>query len=181
MLRQISKEMAEILFEEHAKYVFRVAMFLTNSKELADDITQETFLKVYSKYNSFDHTKPIRPWIYKITLNITRNILRKQKWLSFTHEIPDEACKELIETDFVASEEAEALWHEVCKLSQKGKEVIVLHFYLGMKLREVAIVLGIPEGTCKSRLNAALNVLRKSIGKQANKVVSLGGVYYESK
>jgi RNA polymerase sigma factor (sigma-70 family) len=80
---EISKEKAEAVFREHSQYIYRVALFLTSSRSLADDITQETFMQIFRQYHKFDISKPIQPWIYKITLHTTRNILRKQRWLHF--------------------------------------------------------------------------------------------------
>jgi RNA polymerase sigma-70 factor (ECF subfamily) len=93
---ELSKEKAETIFKEHSNYIYRVALFLTQSKELADDITQETFIQVFRKYYTFDSSKPIQPWIYKVTLNITRNMLRKQKWLRFIGQLPEKSYLNLV-------------------------------------------------------------------------------------
>jgi hypothetical protein len=63
---EISKEKAEMIFKEHSNYIYRVALFLSKSKELADDITQETFIQVFRKYYTFDSSKPIQPWIENV-------------------------------------------------------------------------------------------------------------------
>lgn len=165
MGEEISKENAEIIFKEHSNFIYQVALFLTKSKELSDDITQETFLQVFRKYHTFDSTKPIRPWMYKITLNTTRNILRKQKWLKFIGELPESSCLDLVENAILKNEEEKELLREINNLDLKSKEVVIMHFYSGMKLKEVSDSLGIPLGTCKSRLNSALNALRKRLPK----------------
>lgn len=179
MTSDISKEKAEAVFREHSTYVYRVALFLTKSKVLADDITQETFLQVFRQYHKFDADKPIQPWIYKITLNITRNMLRKQKWLHFVGEIPETSDLESIEGTYIKSEEAKKLWEEINKLALKSREVIVLHFYCGMKLREIAEIIDIPVGTCKSRLNQGLNTLRKNFPENDTLLLNQGGDIYE--
>ncbi|MGC5772454.1 RNA polymerase sigma factor [Paenibacillus pabuli] len=56
------------------------------SKTLADDITQETFIQVFKKFNTFDSTKPIKPWINKISIKTMHNMLRKQKRLVYTRK-----------------------------------------------------------------------------------------------
>lgn len=127
---------------------------------------QDTFIKIYKKYHQYDMSKPIEPWIYRITVNTARNMLRKQKWLSFFRDIPQQECNEFVESAFLFEEEKKELWQAINKLSGKSREVIVLHFYLGMKLNEVAEILNIPLGTCKSRLNSALNSLRKYYEKE---------------
>ncbi|NOU98677.1 hypothetical protein GC097_01370 [Paenibacillus sp. LMG 31457] len=65
--------------------------------------------------------------------------------------------------DIVKDEVNEQLWDEVSSLSFKSREVIYLHYYLDLKFTEIAEILNIPIGTCKSRLNTALKSLRKKI------------------
>lgn len=175
MRNEISKENAEMIFKEHANFIYRVALFLTKSKELSDDITQETFLQVFRKYHTFDYTKPIRPWMYKITLNITRNMLRKQKWLKFIGKLPENNCLDLVENAILKNEEEKELWREINNLDLKSREVVIMHFYAGMKLKEVSDSLGIPLGTCKSRLNSALNSLRRQLSQNEFSFWEKGG------
>jgi RNA polymerase sigma factor (sigma-70 family) len=176
----ISRDQAESIYKELSSYVFRVALFLTKSKTLADDITQETFLQVFKKYDSYDPSKSIKPWIYKITLNITRNTIRKQKWLGLFSETPEKDSIDLVEGSILKNEEEEELWKEINKLSSKCKEIIVLHYYSDMKLNEVSSTLGIPLGTCKSRLNTALTSLKKHLAKSNFNISFEGGNVYES-
>jgi RNA polymerase sigma factor (sigma-70 family) len=164
------------LFKEYSPFVFRTAYFLTRSTSVADDITQETFIKIMKSIHTYDSSKPIEPWIYKITINTTRNILRKQKWLRFVGVIPEAAQENVVENSILQTEKDKELMQEINKLSQKLKEVIILHFYLGLKLKEVANVLGIPVGTCKSRLNAALVKLRNHIPEHEHIKMLEGGI-----
>jgi RNA polymerase sigma factor (sigma-70 family) len=177
---ELTREKAEIIFNEHSNYIYRIALYLTKSKSIADDITQETFIQVFKKFNTFDSTKPLKPWLYKVALNITRNILRKQKWLKYTDELPEINCFKSVEDSVLKSEEREELWRQINHLSIKSREVLVLHFYSGLKLQETSEVLGIPLGTCKSRLNYALNTLRKQIPQNEFSLLDGGGDLYET-
>lgn len=176
---ELSKEDAERIFEEYSNSIYRFALFLTKSRMMADDITQETFIQVFRKYYTFDATKPFKPWIYKIALNTTRNMQRKQKWLQFFQEIPERDCSDLVENTVMKSEEEKELWKWINRLGPKSREIIVLHFYTGMKLAEVADFLDIPLGTCKSRLNTALNNLRRQF-PESEFTYLIGGDAYET-
>jgi RNA polymerase sigma-70 factor (ECF subfamily) len=158
----ITKEYAEQIYNEYSSFVYKVALFLIKSRTLAEDITQETFIQVFRKYHLYDSNKPFEPWIYRITINTYHNMSRKSRWLSFFGQQKEQQSNDLIEDTFFKEQEKANLWEEINKLSHKSREVIVLHFYLGMKLIEVSEVLNIPIGTCKSRLNSALNSLRKT-------------------
>ena len=162
MINNIAEEQAEAIFRKHSAQVYRVALFLSKSPTLADDITQDTFLQVFRKYHTYDPTQPITPWIYKIALNITRKTLHKQKWHIFSREMPDIVINP-VEDAVLKNELNEVLWQAINKLTLKSQEIIVMHYYSELKLSEIAAVLGIPLGTCKSRLNTALNSLEKQL------------------
>lgn len=180
MRETITKKNAELIFRVHSDYIFRTALYLTKSRELADDVTQETFIKAFQKYGTFDPAKPLKPWLYKIALNVTRNILRKQKWLKFTDELPEISCTDLVESSVFKTEEKKELWRQINLLSSKSKEVFILHFYSGFKLKEISDILEIPLGTCKSRLNYALNTLRKQMSQSEFDFLEKGGDFYET-
>lgn len=160
----MTKEEAEYLFNTYAQYVYRGALFLVHSEQLAEDITQEVFIKVFKKYETFDQSKEIKPWLYKIMLNTARNTLRNKPYELQLDENILQIDQINIEHNCVEKEDNQKLWKVVCKLSTKTKEVIYLHYYLEMTLEEIAGVLDIPVGTCKSRLNAGLSKLRQKVG-----------------
>lgn len=180
MINELSKEKAELIFKEHSTYIYRVALFLTKSNDLADDITQETFIQVFRKYYTFNSSKPIQPWIYKVALNVTRNMLRKQKWLKFIGKLPENSSLNLVENTVLKTEEENELWKEINNLKFKSREMVILHFYSGMKLKEISDSLGIPIGTCKSRLNSALTTLRRQLPKNDFEFLNKGGDTFET-
>lgn len=136
---------------------------MTNSSYLADDITQETYIRVYRKWHTFKANMKIKPWLYRITVNTTKNMLRKHKWLTFLKEIPETQSSNSVEIDVLKSEQGKILWSAINQLSFKYKEVIVLYYYSGFSLNEISEVLQIPIGTCKSRLHGALSTIRKAM------------------
>ncbi|WP_316572930.1 RNA polymerase sigma factor [Neobacillus sp. YIM B06451] len=160
---KLTKELKRQLFNDYKTYIYRTALLLTHSKPLADDVVQETFIRVFNKYHTYNNEKPIKPWIYKITINVVRNILRKQKWLSYVGQMPEEKNFESPEDKYYENEVKSELRKEINKLSLKSREVIILHFYNQFTLKEVSDILDIPLGTCKSRLNTGLKGLRKQL------------------
>ncbi|GGF63157.1 RNA polymerase subunit sigma [Paenibacillus albidus] len=158
----ITEQQAREMFEEHASYVYGIALMITKLPALADDITQETFLRAYSKYHRYDESRPIRPWLYRITVNMTRDVLRRKSWQKLFSRVPetDTAREQSAESIVMHDEAKQQLWSVVGRLSQKQREVVTLHYYAGLPLPETAAVLGIPLGTCKSRLHMALTKLR---------------------
>lgn len=162
MTEDSNKEYFAEIFNKHSSTVYRTAYFITKSSILADDITQETFIQIIRKFHMYDSSKPLEPWIYKITVNITRNMIRKQKLLSLVGMPTNIVQEDLVEPTILRNESNAELWKEIIKLPRKSKEVVILHFYSEFTLSEVAGILSIPLGTCKSRLNYALNKLREN-------------------
>lgn len=158
----ISKEEAEKLFETYKDYVYRGALFLTKSKEIADDITQETFIKVFNYYHTYDESKPIKPWLYKIMLNVTHTLMKEQRQELNLEAIFHTSEEDNVEYCILQEEMNEELWQSINRLGVKIREVLYMHYYLEMKLEEIAKLLDIPLGTCKSRLNTGLNKLRRN-------------------
>jgi RNA polymerase sigma factor (sigma-70 family) len=74
----IDEAKAESIFKEYRDYVYRTALLMTKSRSLADDITQETFIRVLSKYDTYDHSRPFKPWVYTITMNVAKTVKNKK-------------------------------------------------------------------------------------------------------
>ncbi|WP_167747219.1 RNA polymerase sigma factor [Cohnella luojiensis] len=155
----LSKEKAQQIYLEHSTYIYRVALLITKSAANAEDIVQDAFIQFFQKYDTFDESKPIKPWIYKIALNTARKLLRKQRRLTLWR-IPLEQQAISLENIVLANEGKFELWEKINKLGLKYREMIVLHYYMSFKLPEISEILGIPLGTCKSRLHHALKKLR---------------------
>lgn len=156
----VTEHQAREMFEEHSSYIYGIALMMTRQRALADDVTQETFLRAYSKYHLYDSSKPLRPWLYRIAVNIARNLLRRKTWMKLFAGVSQEVTAYSAESSALQNENALELWRAVAGLSPKLREVITLHYYAGLPLPETAEALGIPLGTCKSRLHAALRKLR---------------------
>jgi RNA polymerase sigma-70 factor (ECF subfamily) len=176
----LTRAEAEKIYRDHAVDVYRTALFLTRSEAMAEDVTQETMLRAFRKYTSYDPARPLRPWLYRITLNVARNALRRQKWLFFTARVPERPGRDFVEGAVLRIEEEAALWAAVDRLPVKSREVVVLHFHAGLTLAETAAVLGVPQGTCKSRLHAALAALKRRLQASDFAIVYKGENAYET-
>lgn len=176
-MENISKAKAEEIFNEFSDYVFKTAFMLTNSQFSADDIVQESFIRIFKNYHTFDESKPLKPWIYKIVLNTFREMKRKQKWLIFSEQLPDRKEDYVKADDQLIKQEVEKeLITSISKLSDKYKEVLVLYYFEDFSLKEISEILSIPVGTCKSRIHNAIKKLNKMCNDQ---FVLNGGEIYE--
>lgn len=177
----IDDETARKVFETYANYVYRTAFFLTGVKQLADDITQETFIKVFRSYGSYNPNKPMKPWIYKIAVNVTRTTLKR---LSRKQTVPIDVenlpSLESIEESLLSREEDLMIWTALNEITYKSREVLTLRYFNDLTLQEISESLSIPLGTCKSRLHEAMSQLRKHLPDDVVKEYEGGDIIEES-
>jgi RNA polymerase sigma-70 factor (ECF subfamily) len=143
---------------------------------LAEDVFQNTFLQVVKKLDQYEAGRPVKPWLYTIATNQAIDALRRQnrhQAVSLNqnhteaqssgasgelHTLLDSLESQLpAPQDLVEGQERrERVRATVEQLPDFLRQVLVLAYYQGLKYREIADILGIPVGTVKSRLHAAL-------------------------
>jgi RNA polymerase sigma-70 factor (ECF subfamily) len=145
---------------------------------LAEDVFQNTFLQVYLKSGQYEPGRPVRPWLYTIATNQAIDALRRNgrhQAVSLDEPRADAGEGELARLmemlqsrgpspveSASTSERREQVRASVEKLPDFLKQVLILAYYQGLKYREIADILGIPVGTVKSRLHAALVKLQEA-------------------
>lgn len=161
-------EMAwEELVRLHQTPLFRFAYLLLGSADEAEDVTQETFIRAYRSLERFDTSRPLRPWLFKIAANLAHNrrrsIGRYLAALSRLFYAERGSIGASIEVLGDRQQEAEELWRAVQRLGNADQQIIYLRYFLDLSVEETAEVLGLVQGTVKSRLHRALERLRKVI------------------
>ncbi len=137
---------------------------MLSSTEEAEDIVQETFVRVYQHRQSFNFQHCFSTWIYTIALNLARNELRKRKKFKF-YEISDMQGNE---SEFAVemklpSRVPEVLEGAVKELPEKYRTAFLLRDVQELPYEEVAKILNVPLGTVKSRVNRARMMLRDKL------------------
>lgn len=137
---------------------------MLSSTEEAEDVVQETFVRVYQHRQSFNFQHCFSTWIYTIGLNLARNELRKRKKYKY-YEISEMKGneKELAVEPKLPSRLPELLKGAISELPEKYKTAFMLRDVQEMSYEEVAQVLGVPLGTVKSRVNRARMMLRDKL------------------
>jgi len=134
------------------------------SQEEAEDIVQETFVRVYQHRQSFNFQHCFSTWIYTIGLNLARNELRKRRRFKFFEisELQGNEKEFAVEAK-IPSRLPEMLNEAVDTLPSKYREAFLLRDIEEMPYEEVAKVLDVPLGTVKSRVNRARLMLREKL------------------
>jgi RNA polymerase sigma-70 factor, ECF subfamily len=145
----------ETLFDEHWVTAWRAAYAVTQRTDLADEAAQDAFVNAIRSRATYDRSKPFAPWIAKIAVNRARDLVRAERRRNVA-SLNDE-----IETP--QRQDASELLAAVSALPREQREAVVLHHVVGLTLKEVAEVVGAPEGTVASRLGRGVGQIRQTM------------------
>ncbi len=146
---------------QHVTNLYRIATAMVGAAD-ARDVTQETLVAAWRQLPRLRDDARFEPWLRQICVNRCRNELRRRA----RHPETNNLLADAFETDGTSSVDPSAVDRRLAVSDALGvlpatqRAVIVLHYLADLPLREVAATLSIPEGTVKSRLNAALTQLR---------------------
>ncbi|WP_250886853.1 sigma-70 family RNA polymerase sigma factor [Bacillus sp. SM2101] len=155
------------LMKNHGDMVLRVAFTYVKDKQLAEDLSQEVFIRCYQSIHHFENRSSYKTWIYRITVNCCKDYVKS--W-SFRNIIPRSVVKrdneqylDSVISQIVNNEDDEILFNYVLKLSVKLREVIIFYYYEDLSIHEIANILDVSENTIKSRLFRARKSLQNYI------------------
>jgi RNA polymerase sigma-70 factor, ECF subfamily len=145
---------------------------LLNDRNAAEDIVQETFLRVYRNKHRYKEIARFSTWIYTIAGNLARTELRRRKIRNFfsisqrgegekDYEIPDTDID--VEKSVEGSMVKEMILREVMKLPVYFREVIILRDLQDLSYEEISQILNVPLGTVKSRVNRGRSQIQKRL------------------
>jgi len=138
---------------------------LGGDEELAADATHDVFLRVYEARNRYQEGKSVSTWLFTIAYNICRNHYRSNAYetqLSATLDA-EPISEEQIEVQLDAAALDEALAQVLSELPPPLHQLFSLHYQEELTIPQVAEIVGIPEGTVKSRLHKTMNIIRKKL------------------
>lgn len=156
----------EALIRKYGNDVLRTAYMYVKDSHLAEDIFQDVFIKVNQKLHTFQGDSNIKTWIIRITINTCKDYMKSawnQKVMQFT-EVHENTLTGKDEFVAVEQEDENRLVRDaVIQLPQKYKDVLLCVYFQDMSVAETAKLLGIAEGTAKSRLSRAKDKLKLSL------------------
>lgn len=178
---------AEIVRSNQRK-IYAVALRMTRRHEVADDITQDTFVRAFRNLGRFELGRPLRPWLTRIAMNLAINYLNgfaKREQPLYTEDSPggpferrlskEESLEANPERSLESQELALDLERAVARLSQEQRTVFLLKVVEEMRYAEIAKLLGISEGTVMSRLSRARGRLKVMLAAHLGPVPKAGG------
>lgn len=161
------KERFKELYDDHSDRIYQYILLLVKNRETAEDLTQETFLKVYRNLSSFRDEASTYTWTARIARNLTYDYLRRKKIISLLPFGSHEAATEPLEAIIITNETAAALYKGIDSLPPKYKEIIILRKIQEFSIKETAAILNCSEGKVKVTASRALNHLKKALAERS--------------
>ena len=164
-LKAADRTAAAELVDEYYKQMYLFMRRLGHDRQASEDLTQEVFFNAWHHIGQLRDDRALNGWLYRIAGNVSRLYWRRHrhKEVIGIENIDAPGANAGASDEFGHYEQLEQLNYAVARLPAKLKQTVVLHYMQQLTIAEAADVVGIRQGTFKSRLNRALKALRKSV------------------
>ncbi len=154
------------LMDAYGHDVIRLVFGYVRDRHLAEDISQEVFVKVYDHLETFRQESSYKTWILRIAANRAKDYLRS----SARRTVPVDDLSHIaedrsVEQNVIAKDENAYLWQMVSSLPDKYRETILLFYGHEMSIDEIAFVTEVSPASVKTRLHRGRELLRRNFGR----------------
>lgn len=159
-----------LVYELFYRSTLQAAFFVTKDAGLAEDAAHEVFLKLQSKIGQLEDPSKLETWLCRMATNNARDVLRhrsKSKLFAEARGIYIQSQSISPETVMLDNEEKKLIQGVIGHLQLEYKHVIYLKYYRKMSIEDISKILGIPDGTVKSRLNRARIKIKKILERES--------------
>ncbi len=164
--KKIGKREFSKIYDEHVEKIYRFIFLKVSSKEVAEDLTSQTFLKFWEKR---EIVREPRSFLYKIARNLVIDFYRqREKSPIYSEEILVSITDDKmgIEERVIWDVQTVEMKNALSKIKPEHAEAVILHYLEDLSIREVASILERPEGTIRVMLHRGLEELREKLGEK---------------
>jgi RNA polymerase sigma-70 factor (ECF subfamily) len=175
-LRRRDPDVLDRLIEQYQQRLYRYLLFLTGNTALAEDLFQETWIRVLERGHQYNAKSKFESWLFAIARNLVIDVSRRKKIASLEElgdsesnqpfELPDERSVSPLQL-LVTRENEQVVQLSLLKIPAYYREVLLLRFQEELSLEEISTVLSTPLSTVKSRLYRGLTVLKSALPEGA--------------
>ena len=175
-LKRHDAELLDRLIVQYQHRLLRYLLFLTGDRELADDVFQETWMRVLTRGSQYNGTARFDTWLFTVARNMLIDLRRKRTMVSleelctadgeeYTFEIPSHEPNPF--ENYRSQEESRKVSAALLTLDPLHREVLVLRFHEDLSLEEISAVTRSPLSTVKSRLYRGIAALKPRLEREA--------------
>jgi RNA polymerase sigma-70 factor, ECF subfamily len=171
-LRRRDPDLLDRLIEQYQQRLYRYLVFLTGDPALAEDLFQETWIRVLERGQQYNAKSKFESWLFAIARNLVIDVSRRKKFSSLEdlgdpesnhpYEPPDDHAMSALQL-LVTRENEQAVQLSLLRIPAYYREVLLLRFHEELGLEEIATVLATPLSTLKSRLYRGLEALKLAL------------------
>src|SRR3974390_307140 len=171
-LRRRDPDVLDRLIEQYQQRLYRYLLFLTGNAALAEDLFQETWVRVLERGHQYNAKNKFESWLFTIDRNLVIDVSRRKKIASLeelgdpdsnqSYEPPDDGSASALQM-LVTRENQKAVQLSLLRIAPYYREVLLLRFQEELPLEEIASVLETPISTVKSRLYRGLEALKSAL------------------
>lgn len=171
-LRRRDPDLLDYLIERYQHRLFRYLVYLSGNRELAEDLFQETWIRVLERGHRYNPRHEFSTWLYAVARNLTIDYLRRKSAVSLDglmaegegHAPFEPADTRPSAWELVAQgQQTEHVDAALAGIPAEYREAIILRFHDGLALEEIAVVTGAPLSTVKSRVYRGLHMLMERL------------------
>ncbi len=142
------------IVEKYFDMIYKLALSQTKSRDSADDVVQEVFLRFLKSDKDFQSDEHIKAWLIRVTINCSHNVF-SNSWVQKTAPLTEDIVFD--------TEEKGDVYYAVLELPQKYRAVIHLYYYEDMSIEEISKAFGSNQSTVKSQLSRGRKMLKNML------------------
>ena len=150
-------------YDKYCSMVYRTSYQYLFNVELAEDVTQEAFVKLFTCGKIFNNDEHEKAWLLRVTINLCKNILKSKSYQNL--ELKNEIAVYENAFEENSDNKIDIFSHLKC-LSAEQRMAIYLYYFERLKIKEISKVMKVKENTVKSHLKRAKQILRINIEKE---------------
>jgi RNA polymerase sigma-70 factor (ECF subfamily) len=151
-------DILENLYHQYFNKTYRTAYLVTGDHQMAEDATQEAFLKAFANLDTLRDIEKFGSWVSVIASNYAIDLLRKKKRMIFSDNISQHADGNpgiSPQESWEKTESSQEVWAALSLLEPEEREILVLKYFNELSIKEISTIIDAPPGTIKSRLYRA--------------------------
>lgn len=154
-------EALQSLYEEYGRQVYSLAYAITRDGQIAEEVTQDVFLKIWKKAEYYEPGTNFRAWLLRITRNLAIDHIRREK--RHLNHVPVFSLDHIPDSFALPSDDTRLVLQALQELSEAQRTAIEMAFMQGLTHQQIADISKVPLGTIKTRIRDGLEKLRQTL------------------